>query len=114
MDIIRAKELLQILADGVNPLTGEVLPAEDSCNQPEIIRALNAVLAAISEKKPKNQPENAGKPWISEDDALLVKMFDEGQSDKELCTFFKRSKGAIAARLVRLGKITDRNTYYSR
>ena len=60
MDIIRAKELLQILADGVNPLTGEVLPAEDSCNQPEIIRALNAVLAAISEKKPKNQPENAG------------------------------------------------------
>ena len=30
MDIIRAKELLTMLADGVNPLTGEVLSDEDS------------------------------------------------------------------------------------
>ena len=26
MDIQRAKELLEVLADGVDPLTGEVLP----------------------------------------------------------------------------------------
>ena len=31
MDIQRAKELLAVLSDGVNPLTGEVLPEDDSC-----------------------------------------------------------------------------------
>ena len=44
MDIERAKELLTVLSDGVNPLTGELLSEDDSCNQVEIIRALNTVL----------------------------------------------------------------------
>ena len=29
MDIQRAKELLTLLADGVNPVTGEILPEDD-------------------------------------------------------------------------------------
>lgn len=33
MDINQAKEMLYALADGVNPVTGEILPPEDSCNQ---------------------------------------------------------------------------------
>lgn len=32
MDIERAKELLAALSDGVNPLTGELLSEDDSCN----------------------------------------------------------------------------------
>ena len=44
MDICHAKELLTVLADGINPLTGEVLPSSDSCNQVEVVRALHAVL----------------------------------------------------------------------
>ena len=32
MDIEYAKEILVALADGVNPATGELLPAEDVCN----------------------------------------------------------------------------------
>lgn len=44
MDIEHAKELLATLSDGVNPLTGEVLAESDSCNQVEIVRALNTVL----------------------------------------------------------------------
>ena len=114
MDIQRAKELLNILADGVNPLTGEVLPIEDSCNQVEIVRALHAVLKTLDEKaiKPvKQQAENAGKPWLQEDDELLIRMFDEGKSKKEVCDYFKRSSGAIAARLVHLGKIEDRDSF---
>lgn len=39
MDILRAKEIIEGLADGVNPLTGEVLSPEDSCNQAEVVRA---------------------------------------------------------------------------
>ena len=44
MDIKRAIELLKGLADGVNPLTGEVLSPQDSCNQVEIVRALHCVI----------------------------------------------------------------------
>lgn len=44
MDIIRAKEIVRSLADGVDPTTGEVLPAENVYNSPEIIRALFTLL----------------------------------------------------------------------
>ena len=40
MDIERAKELLKSLAEGIDPLTGEVLPKDHVCNQSEMIRAL--------------------------------------------------------------------------
>ena len=36
MDVQRAKELLTVLADGVDPLTGEVLPDDHVCNKGEI------------------------------------------------------------------------------
>lgn len=111
MDIYRAREIIEGLADGVNPLTGEVLPLEDSCNQPDVVRALHAILSAIPEKTQKVQPENAGKPWTSEDDRILAAMYDEGKTRKEICEYFKRSTGGIAARLVRLGKISDRDAF---
>jgi ethanolamine utilization microcompartment shell protein EutL len=47
VDLARARELLSGLADGVNPLTGEILPDDSVWNQAEIVRALNAVLNAL-------------------------------------------------------------------
>ena len=44
MNIDRAKEILELLADGVNPLTGELLPDSDSCNQVEVVRAFHTAL----------------------------------------------------------------------
>lgn len=44
MNILRAKELLAALADGVNPLTGEILAEDGICKQVEIVRALNTVV----------------------------------------------------------------------
>ena len=114
MDIERAKELLTLLSDGVNPMTGEVLPKDDSCNQVEIVRALNTVLRFL-EGQPKaaekKSPENAGKPWTDEDEEVLGRMFDAGYTGKEICNHFKRSPGAIAARLVKLGKINERDKF---
>ena len=53
-------------------------------------------------------PENAGKPWTKELDQQLCQMFDRGDSVTAMCSQFKRSKGGIAARLVRLGRISNR------
>lgn len=114
MEMERAKELLAVLADGVNPITGEVLAEGDSCNQVEIVRALNTVLRFIEsrpQKSGKQLPENAGKPWTKEDEAVLCRMFEAGCSRKELCAHFKRSPGAIASRLVKVGKMGEREEF---
>ena len=113
MDIQRAKEVLTILADGIHPITGEILPPEDSCNHPEVIRALYIVLASLKEGKAScpSLPKNAGKPWTKEDEKTLCEMFDQGKNAKEISEFFKRTSGGIAARLVKLGKISDRSHF---
>ena len=53
----------------------------------------------------KHLPANAGKPWLPEDDKRLSNMFDNGCPQEDMCAYFKRTKGAITARLVLLGKI---------
>lgn len=111
MDLARARELINGLADGINPLTGELLPDDCVCNQADIVRAFHTILAEPKKKDSKPQPENAGKPWTENDEQTLCQMFDAGNTKKELCTYFKRSQGAIAARLVRMGKIQDRDEF---
>lgn len=49
MDIIRAKEIVSALAEGIDPTTGEVLPQDSICNKGEIVRALYAVLAVCEQ-----------------------------------------------------------------
>lgn len=50
MDVQRAKELLTVLADGVDPLTGEVLPDNHVCNKGEIVRALHCAVEELSRR----------------------------------------------------------------
>ena len=78
MDIQRAKELLTVLAEGVDPLTGEVLPDDHVCNKGEIVRALNCAVEELSRRRKKPLPENNGKPWTEELDDELCRLFDGG------------------------------------
>lgn len=59
MDITRAVEILNAVAQGVNPFTGEVLPADCICNQVEMVRALycvlNEVKPSLGKKRNLNQ-----------------------------------------------------------
>ena len=117
MDAMYAKQILKSLADGIHPMTGEVLPKTDSCNVPDVIRALHLAVQELEKlEKParKSQWENAGLPWSESDEKTLCEMFDRGDSKKEICNYFKRSEGAIAARLVKLGKIQSREAYENR
>ena len=98
MDIIRAKEIIRVLADGVDPTTGEVLPNESVYNSPDVIRALFTVLEEV--EKATNDPlRNAGKPWTEiEDDKLR----DEFYSKMKIAAIAKehgRTYGAIESRL---------------
>ena len=78
MDVQRAKELLTVLADGVDPLTGEVLPDDHVCNKGKIVRALHCAVEELSRRREKTLPESNGKPWTKELDDELCRLFDGG------------------------------------
>lgn len=115
MDINRAKEIIFALAEGIDPTTGELLAEDSVYNKGDIVRALYTVLNVLNTEKPKkNLPENAGKRWTDEDDKKLCEMFDAGVSKKDICLTFKRTSTGIASRLVRLGKISERDEFRNR
>lgn len=45
---------------------------------------------------------NAYKPWIREDDDMLVQLFSQGKTLKELSDIFQRKPGAILSRMKKL------------
>lgn len=115
MELNRAKEIISALAEGIDPTTGEILPEDSVCNKGEVVRAFYTVLAFLDTPKPKKtQPENVGKRWTDEDDKKLCELFDAGVSNKDICNIFKRTSTGIASRLVRLGKISERDEFRNR
>ena len=61
-----------------------------------------------------NRPKNAGKPWTREQELLLIKMYNQGATNKEMCEKFKRTEIGLAARLVKLGIIKERKEFRCR
>ena len=112
MDINRAKDILSSLAEGVDPTTGEVLPDDSVCNKGEVVRAFYAVLNHLGEKKPKkNIPANAGKPWSKEDENLLIDLYQSDATKRDICEALQRTESGVAARLVHLGIIENRDIF---
>jgi hypothetical protein len=106
-------KIIQALANGTDPMTGEVFPDSSPYNHPKIIRALFQTLKALEkhrgrEERERNLPGNAGKPWDEKEDRDLIKGFDARIPTKEIATKHGRTEYAITARLVKLGKISDR------
>lgn len=114
MDITRAKEIISALAEGVDPTTGEVLPEDNIYNKGDVVRALYAVLKHLEDKKPKKRPENVGKPWSKEDEVLLTELYRSGTQKKIICKTLQRTETGIAARLVHLGIIDNRDVFRNR
>lgn len=107
MDFERAKELLSALADGVDPFTGELLPQNHVCNQPEMIRAFHAILdASLSPPKMHSRP-NAGNRWTETEEETLLEEFDAGMTVSAIAKAHGRSRGAIESRLAGLGKLPE-------
>ncbi len=105
-----AKQIIEVLAGGIDPATGEVLPDDSPLSSPHVIRALFLAAKALEvmATKPARAaaaPGNAGKAWTEDEDQRLLAAFDAGTPVAELVRAHERTTGAINSRLIRLGRL---------
>ena len=103
MDIMRAREIIQTLADGVDPATGELLPKESVYNSPQVIRALYTILEATASSEKAKSPRNAGKFWNDAEDDKLRDEFADKLAISQIAQEHGRTNHAIERRLEHLG-----------
>ena len=95
-----ALKILQQLADGIDPHTGQIFGADSPYQHPDTVRALFLALrelggaeAAVAPVQlpaksraaaSTNPPANSGKPWSDEEDRALAAGFDSGKKIPEI------------------------------
>lgn len=113
MDSIQSQsqQVIRLLAQGINPVTGEVLPNTSPYNEPVVIRALFATLEHVripsKPRREKEMPAMHGQPWSPEDRERLAAAFMTGESEARLAEAFQRTPGGIRAELLRQGLIEE-------
>jgi len=111
MERQQALKILNALANGVHPATGQVFAADSPYQHPDTVRALFAAVRALgeatgdSERKPRETPPNTFVRWTAQEEERLAAGFDAGKTTAELAALHDRSRAAIEARLLKLGKI---------
>ena len=120
MDRERAIAIARALADGVDPVTGEVFPPDSPYSQPDIVRALYTLVldaqarstptsARRKPPRPTTEGQEAGwQPWAREEDERLAATWNSGdQNISSLAREHRRSRGAITSRLKKLGLLIE-------
>jgi hypothetical protein len=110
MDASKSLEIIQTLADGIDPHTGEEFGPESPYQHPQTVRALFVAIQALervkkTDDRQRKLPDNAGKSWADDEDQRLVSGFDSGKTTKQLAEEHQRTEGSIRSRLVKHGKI---------
>lgn len=90
--------ILEALASGIDPISGEVFETGSPYNHPEVIRAL---FFALNGLKAVVEKGNQGLAW-TEEGALLAERFADGIKVTELARLHSRTYGAIKARRLKL------------
>lgn len=113
MDLKEAVAIVQDLADGLDPFTGESLPVDGPYQSPRVVRALETRLQNLRHPAPPpdgedGRPVSAGLPWTTAEDGRLADEFGSGLGVAEMAGRHGRTRGAITSRLVRLGLVEDR------
>jgi hypothetical protein len=101
-----ARDIVQALADGIDPVTGEQLPQADRWREQQVDWALRIAadhLEALAERTArilKDHPR-AGQLWSPEEDDRLVHEYRRGLSVEEMAEKHQRTRGAIRSHLMR-------------
>jgi hypothetical protein len=107
MEISGALKIIRGLADGVNPVTGELLDDRSPYHDAMIVRALYTVIQVVEDVKPQIDlsDSQSGKPWLTSEDERLCNEFHDAIDFREIARMHGRTRGAIFSRLVKLGQI---------
>jgi hypothetical protein len=109
MDETKALAIVSALADGVNPLTGEIFPTDSPYQNADVVRALVLASRALDTRSKARAratlPDNAGKPWTADEDHRLLAAFDRGGSLADLARAHGRTVAGIQARLEKHGRL---------
>jgi len=107
----RAREILQALVQGIDPLSGEELPSGTIMQHADVLRALLAGVTALELAAARSQrraqlPDNVGRAWTKDEEATLVEAFKSDEALPDIAARHGRTLRAIEARLERLGLLT--------
>lgn len=110
MNAAEALAIVQSLANGVDPESGEVYPPESPYQRPQVVRALYAAAAALeqterTERRKAQLPPKTGQPWTEAEDRKLLAAFDAGRALQELTAAHERTPAAVRVRLVKYGRL---------
>jgi hypothetical protein len=111
-----AARVLEVLAKGIDPETGEDVAEDSPFNKTPVVRALFLGALALrqdaaSKKARRVNPEgleNAWLPWTTEEETRLIEAFDQGVTLETLASKHRRKIGGIKSRLIKLGKLEPR------
>jgi hypothetical protein len=119
MELSEARAIVKTLAEGVDPVTGEVFEADSPYNRSRVIRALFTVhryahvpgsKMSPDERRQRNlelgRPKNAGLRWTEEDRSTVASGFGDGRTIEGLARELDRSRAAIHAELIRQGLVS--------
>ena len=106
-------QVLEKLAEGIDPVTGQTLGRDSACHHPYVIRALFHAARELERVNRRTlqraAPAKAGSAWCAEEDHQLQTEMSAGRSLREIAKLHARSRGVILARLVRLGYFESRD-----
>jgi hypothetical protein len=110
MEVQIARQIIDTLAQGIHPVTGESMAEDSPYRTPAVVRALGVASKALEAQEPKRSsaraaPPNAGKEWTAETDATLADLFDRGVEFKEIADQLGRTRFGVEQRLIKLGKL---------
>lgn len=111
MNYQTAIDILQMMQNGVDPITGEVFPKDHVCCEPDVMDALAVAVMALDAQKNqaaysktyrKNGQLNAGRPWTEEDMQQLQALHAQGVSVEEICRQLQRRPRGVERHLALL------------
>ena len=114
MELQIARQIIDTLAQGIHPVTGEAMPEDSPYNAPPVIRALHTVARALegppagpaAQEGPRSRKvPNAGKAWTAQEDSALETAFDAGIPIKQVAQELGRTTFAVEQRLIKVGKV---------
>jgi len=106
MELERAIEIVKKLADGIDPFSGKRFPSSSPYQQADTIRALHLALEGLKKlKRSTSQKTGPGRPWSEDEEQELLRQFDNKIDVEQIAKDHDRTKGAIWARLEKLGRI---------